>query len=218
MKTSSARLFWLLVCGLAISALGWAQNTPAGSTSSSSSQSSQAESGSLADAARTGKAQKTARAKKVFTDEDMETMAGPLPRLKMTGPENADEIIAAIGKYREGHTPEQIENAVRTWYERYDEMMGAAIQGNIDVRSLRSANTMNGYDLCSEGIDYYQECRYRQMAEARGARADQAEMMSNSELTVRIQHAFMKVRGGLMQYNLRYPWFKIRTTNNIDTY
>jgi len=28
----------------------------------------------------------------------------------------------------------------------------------------------------------------------------------------------MKVRGGIMRYNLHYGWFRIRTTNGIDTF
>ena len=56
------------------------------------------------------------------------------------------------------------------------------------------------------------------MAEQRGARNDQIQMSANSSLMVRIQHSFMRVRNGLQQNNLRYSWFKIRTTNNIDQF
>jgi hypothetical protein len=171
----------------------------------------------LAAAARDNKAQKAGRAKKVFTDEDMEVIAGPLPRLKMDGAENADEVIAAIAQFKITHTPEQTEQAVHTWYDRYDQMLAAAIQENIDMQSLRNANTSNGYDLCQESQDY-QKCQSRQMAEMRGARSDSVEMMKNSNLETRIQHALMKVRNGLVQNRLHYDWFKIRTTNGIDVF
>lgn len=172
---------------------------------------------SLAAAARDSKAQKSVHAKKVFTDEDMEATAGPLPRLKMDGPENADEVMAAISRYKSNHTREETEKAVRIWYDRYDEMLAAAIQDNQDMAVLRNANSSNGYDLCAEGGDY-EKCRNRQMADARGARSDQVQMMKNSQLEVRIQHAFMKVRNGLSMCNLHYEWFKIRTTNGIDIF
>src|SRR5215469_13451706 len=55
---------------------------------------------SLADVVRNSKAQKNAHAKKVLTDEDMEISAGPLPRLRMDGAENAGEVIAAITAYK----------------------------------------------------------------------------------------------------------------------
>ena len=123
----------------------------------------------LAAAARKAKAQKGMHAKKVFTDEDMEATSGPLPRLKMDGPENGEEVVAAIAKYKTNHTPEETERAVHIWYDRYDEMLAAAIQENKDTQVLRNANTSNGYELCEQGGDYMQ-CRNRQMAEQRGAR------------------------------------------------
>jgi len=135
----------------------------------------------------------------------------------MDGAENADEVIAAIAKYKATHTPQQTEEAVRIWYDRYDQMLQAAIQQNQDVQALRNANTSNGYELCQESQDYVQ-CRNRQMAEQRGAQSDAREMMQNNNLVVRIQHSFMKVRNGLQMNSLHYEWFKIRTTNNIDQF
>ena len=196
---------------------GWslAQNAPP--PAAPASQDSADTSSSLAAAARNAKAQKAGRAKKVITDEDMEATTGPLPRLKMDGPENSDDVVAAITKYKAIHTPEETEQAVHIWYDRYDEMLAAAIQENQDMTVLRNANVSNGYDLCMESQNY-QQCQYRQMAEQRGARNDQVEMMKNNNLVVRVQHAFMKVRNGLAINGLRYDWFKIRTTNNIDQF
>ena len=172
---------------------------------------------SLADIVRNSKTQKTSHAKKVLTDEDMESIAGPLPRLRMDGAENADEVVKAISTYKAAHTPEETEKAVRIWYERYDEMLAAAIQDNLDLKALRDTNMSNGNELCQESQDY-QQCQNRRMADMRGLRHDQTEMAQNGNLTVRIQHAFMKVRNGLQMNGLRYEWFKIRTTNNIDQY
>jgi hypothetical protein len=197
------------------------QSSPAktapGQSAQPESEQTSPDSDGLAAAARDAKVQKAAHAKKVFTDEDMEVIAGPLPRLKMDGAENADEVVTAIAQFKAAHTPEQTEQAVHTWYDRYDQMLAAAIQENIDMQSLRNANTSNGYDLCQESQDY-QKCQSRQMAEMRSARSDSVEMMKNSNLEVRLQHAFMKVRNGLMQNHLNYDWFKIRTTNGIDLY
>lgn len=175
------------------------------------------EDASLAQAARDKKTQKTTHAKKIVTDEDMEDSAGPLPRLKMDGAENGDDVVAAITVFRMTHAPEQTETAVRFWYERYDEMLAAAIRQNLDTKTIREANYRNGYELCQESQDYAQ-CHARQMAELRGARIDQMEMTKNSNLEVRIQHAFMKVRNGLMKNGLRYDWFRVRTTNGIDVF
>src|SRR5579862_4616232 len=162
-------------------------------------------------------AARDAKSKKVFTDDDMETTAGPLPRLKMEGAENADEIVVAISKYKTTHTPEQTEQAVHIWYDRYDQLLAAAIQDNQDIATLCSANMSNGYALCQESQDY-EQCRSRQMAEMRGAQSDQTQVTKNNSLEVRIQHSFMKVRNGLQANSLHYDWFKIRTTNNIDQF
>jgi len=213
----------LLLCCSLIVAIGWleagGQNPAPPAQNSAQTQAAPANSSEspLAAAARDAKAQKAGKAKKVFTDEDMEATAGPLPRLRMDGPENADEVVAAISSYKVTHTPEETERAVHIWYDRYDEMLAAAIQENLDMKVLRDANTSNGYELCQASQDY-QQCNNRQMAEMRGARNDQMQMTKNTNLEVRIQHAFMKMRNGLMMNNLHYSWFKVRTTNGIDTF
>jgi hypothetical protein len=171
----------------------------------------------LGNVVRNTKKQTSARSKKVITEDDMDAIANALPRLRTEGAENADEIIAAIGQYKASHTPEETEAAVQAWYERYDQDLAAAIQQNQVVNTLREENFSNGNELCREAGDY-QACENRRRAEYIGVRHDQYTISRNMALEVRIQHVFMKVRGGIMRYNLHYGWFKIRTTNGIDTY
>lgn len=194
---------------LGSSALALAQSQPA--AASPPAQSS-APASPLAAAASSAKAQKTGHAKKVFTDDDMEANAGPLPRMKMDGPENGDEIVAAIAKYKETHTPEQTEQAIRTWYDRYDEMLVATIQENRDMATIGSVNMSNGNELCQQSQDY-EHCQSRQMADQRGSRTDQTQMIKNNALMMRIQRVFQKVRGALMMNNLHYSWFRIQSNS-----
>lgn len=147
----------------------------------------------------------------------MDAAANKLPRIRMDGAENADEIIGAIGDYKSNHSPEDTEEVVQAWYERYDADLAAAIQQNITVKTLREENFSNGSELCRESGDY-QKCEGRRRAEYIGQRHDQYTLRKNMALETRIQHVFVKVRGGISRYNLRYEWFKIRTTNGIDTY
>lgn len=170
----------------------------------------------VAAAVRDSKSQKAPRAKKVFTDDDMNASTGPFPKLKMEGIDNTDQIITEIGNYRKTHTPEQIEQALHDWYDEYDSQLAAAIEDNINRQTLMQENVRNGYDLCQQGGDY-EKCAKRQMSEAVGARNDQASMARNFALIHRLQNALMKVRNGLFQYNLQYKWFKVHTTNNIDS-
>src|SRR6202041_960402 len=130
---------------LTLSGLSLAQSPPA--SAPSAAQTSPDTGSSLAAAARNAKAQNAPHAKKVFTDEDMELQAGPLPRLKMDGAENADDVTAAIAKYKLTHTAQQTEDVVHAWYDRYDSELAAEIQANRDTTSLRPPNGNNGHDL-----------------------------------------------------------------------
>ncbi len=171
----------------------------------------------LGNVVKNSKKQTSVKAKKVITEDDMDAIANLLPRLRMEGAENSDEIIAAIGEYKASHTPEETEAAVQAWYERYDQDLAAAIQQNQTVNTLREENFSNGNELCREAGDY-QSCEKRRRAEYIGQRHDQYTIGKNMALEVRIQHVFMKVRGGIGRSNLHYDWFKIRTTNGIDTF
>jgi len=172
---------------------------------------------SVAAAARKNKAQQSTHTKRVITDEDMEAWSGPLPKLRLDGTENSDEIIAAIMNYRKVHTPEETEKVVHAWFDRYDEILAAAIHNSMETRFLRDANTNNGYELCMESQDY-EHCRNRQMAEQRGARHDQVQMAGDLNVESRVQQAFMRIRNALFVHNLRYEWFKVRTTNGVDRF
>jgi len=108
----------LIVCILLLALAAAAQNTGGACQVPDEKKPSSADD-SIAAAARSSKNQR-AHAKKVFSDEDMEAWSGPLPRLKMEGTENSDEVMAAVTTYRANHTAEQTERVVRIWYERYD--------------------------------------------------------------------------------------------------
>src|ERR1700722_19337095 len=86
----------LLAVVLAFSAIGFAQVAPSSSSpaAQSAEQTSSDKGGSRAAAARKAKAQTRTHARKVLSYEDMELQAGPLPRLKMDGAENPDDVSA----------------------------------------------------------------------------------------------------------------------------
>lgn len=146
----------------------------------------------------------------------MDATDGPLPQLKMDGPDNSDEVLAAISTYKLTHTSEQTEQAVHMWFDKYDQILAAAIQENHDVSTLRTMNMSNGNALCQESQEPdYQKCASRQMAEQRGAQSDQQLYVRNSAVMMRIQQSFQKVRMALQMHGMRYEWFKIRSTNNL---
>jgi hypothetical protein len=112
---------------------------------------------SLAAAARNSRKQAASKAKKVFTEDNLDAPRNALPALTMDDADNSDDILAAIGEYKQTHTPEQTEEVVHAWYEKYDEELAAAIQQNKVVMILREENASNGYELCRESGDY-QSC------------------------------------------------------------
>lgn len=197
---------------LSFSALSFAQDKP----SVAAEHSCQGDD-SLVAAARCSKAQETARSKKVVTDDDLQSSVGPLPRLKMNEADNGEEVVAAITKYKQSHTPAETEDVIRRWYEEYDEELQAAITDNAELKTLREANMNNGNGLCQAGTDY-EKCQKRRLAEMNGAQHDQDEIKNNNDRIVRIQHSLVSIRNRLLQMGLRYDWFRVRTTNNIDRF
>jgi hypothetical protein len=189
--------------------------SPQNSTSPASSGTGSAQ--SVAAAAQEAKARKTAKATKVFSDDDMDLRKSPLPRLNLDGDDNSDDVLDAILKYRQAHKPEENEQAVHDWYDEFDTLLGAAIHDTVDSRSLRQSNVTNGYELCQLGGDY-ERCEKRRQAEARGARLDAAHMQQDGQRISRIQQAFIKIRNGLERNQLHYSWFKVRNANGVGNF
>jgi hypothetical protein len=175
----------------------------------------QDEAKSVAEVATEAKKNKRTHTKKVITEEDLDK--GPLPRLNMEGVDNSDEIITAIGQYHAKHTDAETEQVIHDWYDEYDSMLADAIHGSIEIRSRRESTVYNGYQLCQESSDY-ETCEKRRQQENRGARQDQFALTKNGLLSARIQQAFIRIRGGICRYNLRYDWFKVRNGNGNGSF
>jgi len=171
---------------------------------------------SVAEIAKESKA-KAARAKKVITDEDLASMHGPLPSLDLTEDDNSDEIVEAIGAYREKHTPEETETVVHKWFDEYDSTLATAIRENKKTQDRRRDTMYNGYWGCQDSPDY-QTCVVRHRAETRGLHNDQAAMMSDGFMIGHIQQELAKIRSGLVRYGLHYDWFKVRNANGVGSY
>jgi hypothetical protein len=188
------------------------------STPSSNPQTEQTSEGSdtsLGVAARKAKAQKSSRPSKTFTDEDMDARSGPLPRLRLDGPDNAEDVLDAIYTYKTAHTAEQTEQAIHDWYDRYDQMVLAAINQNRNMNTVRNVNGNNTYDLCQESEDP-RSCQYNQRSSGESMRSDSTVMMKNSNLQQRIQQDMARISVGLFEANLRYEWFKLRAFDGSE--
>jgi hypothetical protein len=203
----------LLLCPL-LSPLGRARQDSQNPTPAPSEEPAK----SLAEVAKETRTSKAAKAKKVVTDEDVDGLKGPLPRLNLEGPDNSEAIVKAIAEYRAQHTPEQTETAVHDWYDNYDAMLAGAIRDMIDTRALRESTTYSGNQLCQEQNADYEQCQKRRQTEMRGAHHDQQVTREDGALSSRIQLAFIRVRTGMGRSGLRYDWFKIRNANGIGSF
>ena len=96
---------------------------------------------SLGEIAKEAKRSKTAQAKTVITDENLDVKRGPLPKLNLEGPENFEAIVLAIGEYKAKHNAQDTEQVLHDWYSEYDSMLATMFRENIELQSLRDSNT-----------------------------------------------------------------------------
>ena len=206
-----------VICGLLgmFAALGaYAQTAPAALPPTGVPAADQ--SASVAAAAKTSK-KPAAHAKRVIDDDDLELHKSPIPRLSLEGAENTAEIVAAVKKYKESHTPRQTELAFRDWFDDTNDALTAAIRESSNLRDLRESNLNNSNDLCQDSGDW-EQCQKLRLADARGARSDQNRIRSDGFVTGRIQQAFMKIRNDLMMIGIHYEWFKIQNANGVGSF
>lgn len=171
---------------------------------------------SLASIARESK-KKAAAHSTVITDEDINKKAGPLPKLSLDEKDNSEEVIQAVADYQAKHNPEETEHVVHDWYDRYDDMLAAALSENSQTTQRRQFTTRSGYWIC-QNEPTYQNCVERRNEELRGSLDDQSSMRDNFRVINRVQQEFIAVRAGLMRYNLHYSWFKIRNANGVGSF
>ena len=194
----------LVVCGL-FGALGaLAQSAPVACPPAVAPAADQ--SASVAAAARSSK-KPAVHAKKIIDDDDMALHHGPIPRLMIEGSDNTAEIIAAIKRYKESHTPQQTEKALHDWFDETNDMLTVTQRESSKLRDLRESNVNNSNELCQDSGDW-QQCQRLIVAEARGARSDKSSMNNDFAVGSRIQQAFVNIYNNLMAMGVDYAWFR----------
>lgn len=203
-----------VVCALFGTPSGFAQSAPAACPPTAAPVGDQ--NGSVAGAARTSK-KPAVHAKRVIDDDDLALHRSPIPRLNLEGIDNVGEIVSAIKKYKESHTPQQTEQTVHDWFDETNDVLTATLRESSNLRDLRESNVNNSNDLCQDSGDW-EQCQKLRLADARGARSDQNRIRNDGLITGRIQQAFMKIRGEIQVVGLRYEWFKIQNANGVGTF
>lgn len=209
----------VVVCGLLGALDSLAQTAPAQGAAVACSPTAvpaQDQNASVAGAARTSK-KPAVHAKRVIDDDDLELHRGPIPRLNLEGVDNIPEIVAAIKKYRESHTPQQTEQVMHDWFSEANDVLTAALHESSNLRDLRQSSINNSNDLCQDSGDW-EQCQRLRLADARGARSDQNRIANDGLVTGRIQQAFQRIRNELQTAGMRYDWFKIQNANGVGSF
>ena len=168
---------------------------------------------SVADAARKTHAS-ASKAKTLITDETLNYDHGPLPEMNIDGVDNSDDIINAIKKYKENHTPDETEVAVRGWYDRYDMMFQKAFDENTAIRARIQDRAAHPPSLIyREEAEAYRRIDEIRRDEMMADLQNQRKVQKNGLLEARIQQTLQKVRTGIGAFGLRYEWMKIRFGN-----
>jgi hypothetical protein len=163
---------------------------------------------SLAEQARNAPKPTTAKAKVVFTNDNLHRegqSAFPLVRLEQ---DDSDAIVKAMIDYRYGHTGKETEEAIHKWYdlqyERLAEMKNEATQ----IRERQASRY--SYQEQPRSQEDYKRIVARQRSEMLTMQNDQQIVTNNSKLTQRIYATLQKVNLGLRRANLSYEWFVMK--------
>jgi hypothetical protein len=150
----------------------------------------------------------------VVTDETLNTDRGPLPEMNIDGVDNSDDIIKAVASYKKEHTPVEVEEAVRSWYDHYDMMFQKAFDENNAIKNRAQDRAAHPSSLAyRDDEDSYKRIDELRRDQALSDLQNQRKVQKNGLLEARIQQTVQKVRTGIGQFGLRYEWMKIRFGN-----
>lgn len=169
---------------------------------------------SLGDAARQARAEKSVQQHaKIVVDDELAPLKkrSPFPEIALKGLENSGEICRSIEDYRKLHTREEFENAVRDWFDEYDEMIRLYTKAQFLARERRSDQDIypqpRYYD---ENQRNWEQQRLRQLAED----ADRRRLASDQHTITRVQQALGTIQTYLNNRNSRFSWFRVRRSDN----
>lgn len=169
---------------------------------------------SLADFARKNREQKRVKAKTVFTNDSINTARGPIPELRTDATDNSSDIVAAISRFKDAHTPQETEAAVKEWFDGEDSQLAYEYSHSGE----RVAPAWNRYGSSDHAPTTYQQYNERMLAQARADQLNQQSFQQSAERRANLQSRLLKVRTGIRGLGLTYEWFKVRCGNSDCRY
>jgi len=166
---------------------------------------------SLGEAARQARQAKKPSNSNVIDNDAIARKQGPIPDITLRGPENCDELVAAIDEYRQKHPHTEFEAVLHEWYDRHDEKLARIYRDRAIARRLQR----DRYAWYSESYrdGDYDKYREVQRMEALNAYVDNDIAEDTSMAAGRLQQSLNKVRSHLQSVQLKFQWFKVRYSN-----
>ena len=169
-----------------------------------------------------------AKAKRVFTDDDMSVRKSPIPAIALQGADNTDQVLAAIHEFRASHNAEETENVVHEWFDEQSQVLSAAIEANVQQQQFNQMRMEVAQDSAPYPYNYGYDgdpskLNERIRTERLSQRVYARSAQENFQVIFRIQQSLMKVRVDVIcrpnkTTPAAYDWFKIRTANGVGSY
>jgi len=127
--------------------------------------------------------------------------------------------VRAIQEFRRSHAPAETEDAVRAWYDEWDEALVRAIDDNAMLIARKEDRNLSGVSrqCYEEPPDYCRELERRD-SDIRQDRDDYHSYHCNGLHIGRIQQTLGAVRSRLEASYLRYSWLKVRNANGVGSF
>lgn len=170
----------------------------------------------------------SAKAKRVFSDDDMSIRKSPIPSIALQGSENTEQILSAIHDFRWNHSAEETETVVHDWFDEQSAVLSSAIDANLRMQKHNVMRMEGAQDRSSYPYNYGYDpdssrMNERMTTERWSQRVDARSSQENFQVISRVQQALMKVRVDVIcrpnkTKPAAYDWFRIPTANGSGTY
>jgi hypothetical protein len=171
---------------------------------------------SLAEQAKKAPKPTTAKAKTVFTNDNLHMREpSPFPLIRMEQ-DDSDAILKAMVDYRYGHTAKETEDAIHKWFDLHNSKLADMKNEMTQIRERQSNRYSYQEPVRTE--DDYKRAMARQRVDMLTMQNDQQIINNNSRLGQRIYATLQKVNFGLRRANLNYEWLVVRSMYDDYSY
>ena len=169
---------------------------------------------SLADFARQNREQKRVKAKTVVTNDTINTSKAPIPEIRTDSTDNSGDIVASISRFKDSHTAQETEAAVKEWFDGEDSQLAYEYSST----GQRTTPSWARYGSTDPAPTTYQQYNERMLAQARADELNQQSVQQSAERRENLKNRLLRVRSGIRGFGLAYEWFKVRCGNNDCRY